>query len=272
MLRVLENCDYTQVIEMLLDIVMKYRNSLEKSKISGLGIKCLLKIHQILQQIISNIKIDKILLKLHLILCEFEKKNFGLESDDQTDQMIIRFIKNFIYELVKIKKEEIAGEYRLVEKHSIKDNYIKKWIRSILNTIDKDSKEINIANSSLTSNIGNNKNLNLNEGQIENNQIIDDNKIRNSEIKKSSPKKSQMININTNKNYDNNSNRNERESTVFLIFLNFQIENKVIKVNTVKDNINNKTSGNNLQSLIDYKNKLKELKDKDMVKIKFKYR
>lgn len=146
MLRLLENCDYTQVIEMLLDIVMKYKNSFEKSKISGLGIKCLLKIHQILEQIVNSIKLDKLLLKIHLIFCEFDRMNKGsLESENQTDQMIIRFIKNFIYEIVKIKREGIVGDYRLVEKHSDKDKYIKKWIKSILESLNSNNENNDIS-------------------------------------------------------------------------------------------------------------------------------
>jgi len=175
MLRVLENCEYTQVIEMLLDIVMKYRHASEKSKISGLGIKCLLKIHQILEQIINQLKIDKLLLKLHLIFVEFDQTNGGLESDNQTDQMIIRFVKNFIYELVKIKKEEIIVDYRLVDKHKNKDKYIKKWIRSILgsfedeNTNNQNNNYPSVNNSSNNNINGISNNLNLNKNEIDDN-------------------------------------------------------------------------------------------------------
>jgi len=183
MLRVLENCDYTQVIEMLLDVVMKYRHSLEKSKISGLGIKCLLKIHQILEQIIDQIKIDKLLLKVHLIFCDFEQTNGGLESENQTDQMIVRFIKNFVYELVKIKKEEIIVYYnRLVDKHPQKDKYIKKWIRSILSSFESETamkdKEKERVSSCITVNTersaaGSNSNINKNNSNMNKGNAID---------------------------------------------------------------------------------------------------
>jgi len=47
MLRILENCNYTEVITILLELVKKYRTHEMKSKISGLAIKCLLKINQV---------------------------------------------------------------------------------------------------------------------------------------------------------------------------------------------------------------------------------
>jgi len=47
MLRVLENCDYTDVISILIDLVKKYSNE-ENHRISGLAIKCLLKIKDVI--------------------------------------------------------------------------------------------------------------------------------------------------------------------------------------------------------------------------------
>jgi len=202
MLRVLENCDYTQVIEMLLDIVMKYRNSQDRSKISGLGIKCLLKIHQILEQIINEIRVDKLLLKIHLIFCEFDKSIYGLEPENQTDQMIIRFIKNFIYELVKIKKEEIVIDYRLVEKNIQNDKYIKKWIKSILSSFENEKTDkyivVNNKNNSEICNNSNNKEDNI--FKKSNNNNVRDNYI----LKNQSPNK--VININNTSNSCNNTN------------------------------------------------------------------
>lgn len=48
MLRLLENCNYTDVICALLDLVEKYYNMENCIKISGLAIKCLLKINQVI--------------------------------------------------------------------------------------------------------------------------------------------------------------------------------------------------------------------------------
>jgi hypothetical protein len=48
MLRVLENCNFTHVISVLLELVKKYRKSQVRVKISNLAIKCLLKINQVI--------------------------------------------------------------------------------------------------------------------------------------------------------------------------------------------------------------------------------
>lgn len=212
MLRLLENCDYTQVIEMLLDIVMKYKNSFEKSKISGLGIKCLLKIHQILEQIVNSIKLDKLLLKIHLIFCEFDRmNNGGLESENQTDQMIIRFIKNFIYEIVKIKREGIVGDYRLVERHSDKDKYIKKWIKSILASLNNnnDNNDFSTEMKGIT---------------VKKMDKSDSNSSRNDSKKISvSPLKKNMNSYHNNSNYNNvrNTINIDRDLSVRKIFFLF---------------------------------------------------
>ena len=52
--------------------------------------KCLLKIHQILDQIVKGIKMDKLLLKIHLIFCEFDRSYAGgLESENQESRFHI---------------------------------------------------------------------------------------------------------------------------------------------------------------------------------------
>ena len=51
--------------------------------------------------------------------------------------MVIRYIKNLINEIVKLKKESIVDDYtKGVDKHKIKDKYIKRWIRNILSSLN----------------------------------------------------------------------------------------------------------------------------------------
>jgi hypothetical protein len=48
MLRVLENCDYTDVISVLIELVKKYAKVVNaRQKITGLAIKCLVKIKDV---------------------------------------------------------------------------------------------------------------------------------------------------------------------------------------------------------------------------------
>ena len=129
MLRILENCNSTNVILVLLDLIKTYRTKGEKSKVAGLAIKCLLKVNQNLSTIINSISVDKILLQIHILLIDFEQTQPDLTPKTQTDQMIIRFIKNLINDLCKIKLQKIVLDYDLVKNHGVNDKYIIKWIK-----------------------------------------------------------------------------------------------------------------------------------------------
>jgi hypothetical protein len=51
--------------------------------------------------------------------------------------MLIRYIKNLISEIVKLKKESVIQDYmRGVELHDNCDKYIKTWIKNILCSIN----------------------------------------------------------------------------------------------------------------------------------------
>ena len=144
MLRILENCNSTNVILVLLDLIKTYRTKGEKSKVAGLAIKCLLKVNQNLATIINSISVDKILLQIHILLIDFEQTQPDLTPKTQTDQMIIRFIKNLINDLCKIKSSKIILDYDLVKKHGVNDKYIIKWIKNNLNIILNFDKNTNL--------------------------------------------------------------------------------------------------------------------------------
>ena len=58
--------------------------------------------------------------------------------------MIIRFIKNLINDLCKIKSSKIILDYDLVKKHGVNDKYIIKWIKNNLNIILNFDKNTNL--------------------------------------------------------------------------------------------------------------------------------
>ena len=166
MLRLLENCNPTEVIICLLDLIKKYRNNNEKNKLAGLAIKCLLKVNQNLKNIINEIKVDKILIEIHLVLIDFEQSSPGLIAKNQTDQMVIRFIKSIISDLVNLKRSKILEDYSNgVKNHEINDKYILKWIKNCLNVINKDN---NNNNNNNINNINNNNNINVSNVNVKN--------------------------------------------------------------------------------------------------------
>jgi hypothetical protein len=82
--------------------------------------------------------VDKILYQIHLLLTDFEFTNPNLAQNNQTDQMVIRYVKNLINELVKLRNEAIKLDYlKGVDRPDVKDKYIKKWIVNILASIEQ---------------------------------------------------------------------------------------------------------------------------------------
>ena len=176
MLRVLENCDTTSVILSLLEIVKQNQNNKESTLLCNLAMKCLFKVTQNINTIINKIQLDKILLQMHLLTYNFDKLSNGKETNSQNNIMIIRFIKNLIIDLVKIKKRKILEDYnKSILNNQYKDKYIYNWIMSALETLDyTENDEDNFANNDLS------KSTNMRSSSTNMNK----NRINNSDIKK----------------------------------------------------------------------------------------
>ena len=135
MLRILENCDTTSVIMSLLELIKEYQIKEDKN-LTSLAIKCLLKTTHNLSNQIDNIKIDKILLQIHLLMLSLQKNNPDLAIKTQINSMIVKTLKNIINDLVSLKKETILEEYsKSVKNHILNDNFILGWIKSSLEKI-----------------------------------------------------------------------------------------------------------------------------------------
>jgi hypothetical protein len=77
------------------------------------------------------------LYKIHVLLTDFELTNPNLIQNDSTDQMVIRYIKNLVNELVKLRNEAIKLDYlKGVDRPDVKDKYMKKWIINILASME----------------------------------------------------------------------------------------------------------------------------------------
>jgi hypothetical protein len=70
MLRLLENCDNTIMFCVLFRLLRVYREDANHKKIPGLIIKCLMKLHKVLEKLIDRIQIDKILVVIHEYLLD----------------------------------------------------------------------------------------------------------------------------------------------------------------------------------------------------------
>ena len=207
MLRVIENCNTTSVFLVLLEIIKQNQNNII---LSNLAIKCLLKFTVNIQSIINTLKLDKILLKMHLIIYDKLSKN-KIEESSLNDILIIKFIKNFIINIVKIKKEEIMEDYnKSVANSQYKNNYIYKWIKNGLKLVACSKSEQKF------------KELNKDRAKNSNNSIktkkensVD--KILNNKLNKTPNGKSdnKKYNIKTKRMHNNSFNLNLTKSSIF---------------------------------------------------------
>lgn len=100
--------------------------------------KCLLKTTQNLKLNIDNIKIDKVLLQIHLLLLTLQKKNQDSNKKNHNN-LVINTVKNMVEDFVKLKKDKILEEYsKSVKNHEINDKYILNWIKSMLEKKEKE--------------------------------------------------------------------------------------------------------------------------------------
>jgi hypothetical protein len=126
-------------------------------------------VNQNLKNIINEIKVDKILLEIHLVLIDFEQTQPGLIAKNQTDQMVLRFIKSIISDLVNLKRTKILDDYSNgVKNHEINDKYILKWIKNFLNVINKDNNNDNNNNNINVKNYNSVQNKNNNQHDFTN--------------------------------------------------------------------------------------------------------
>ena len=135
MLRVLENCNTTLVITVLLELLKEFHEKDDKNLIS-LTIKCLLKTTHNLSENINNIQIDRILLQIHLLLLNLQRNNPDMNIKTPNNTLIINTVKNIVGDFVKLKKEKILEDYsKSVKNHQLNDKYLLKWIKVALEKV-----------------------------------------------------------------------------------------------------------------------------------------
>ena len=131
MLRCLENCNKTAIFCVLFNLLRRHKDNPAQVKLPGLIIKCLLKLSKILEKLIEDLEIERVLSVIHLYLISINH-----EKKTSNDEMGIRIVKTLVHEMVKVKRHSILDAYRVVERHEVKDKHLLRWIKIILNTID----------------------------------------------------------------------------------------------------------------------------------------
>ena len=135
---------------------------------------------------------------MHIIVHTYEQLYPELKNKQQTDDIILRFIRNFINNTVKLKQKEILDIYNdSIKKSDKEDKYIIYWIKNCLDNINKNEKSMSLN----ISNISNMDNFNSNSN-------IEDKKEKEKEIEN----KIKEIEIENKKENDTENNSNTNES------------------------------------------------------------
>mmetsp|Transcript_39875 Transcript_39875/g.52191 ORF Transcript_39875/g.52191 Transcript_39875/m.52191 type:complete len:145 (-) Transcript_39875:1186-1620(-) len=99
MLRCLENCNKTSIFCVLFNLLRRHKDNAVQAKLPGLIIKCLLKLSKILEKLIDELEIERVLICIHLYLISINHEN-----KSSNDEMGIRIVKTLVHEMVKVKR------------------------------------------------------------------------------------------------------------------------------------------------------------------------
>lgn len=125
MLMLLKNCNPTQAFCGLIELFYKHREEASTNKLSGLIVKCILKLTKVISTLIPILDVGELLVCIHeYLLCE--------ESQNPQSEIGTKIAKTIISELVKVKKESIWDCYNKVGEHQKEDVLIKRWIAIII--------------------------------------------------------------------------------------------------------------------------------------------
>ena len=176
---VIEYCDITKNIEIIIDLEKKYRK--ENPKLAEYSARCLIIVTQYVKKFWNELNYNIIFGKINEIIEDFISEDNAIPSKEKTDQTILITLKNLINEISKSKNEKILDDYNnwIKESNINNEKYILNWIKESLNRINI-NKNINVDNFQINDN-----NNNENDEENDNEHIIVGNKRKSlNEIKK----------------------------------------------------------------------------------------
>ena len=128
-MRILENADCNIVYSILFELLTINRRNEAYTKTMGLIVKCILKLTKSVENFLSELKIEDLLLRFHFYLLEFGKDSYSFGDD-----IGIKAIKTILNELIKNVGEKIWFFYSAIRNHNEKDHFLKKL--NIFNFLD----------------------------------------------------------------------------------------------------------------------------------------
>ena len=136
MYRIIEYCDKTNILSILIEQEKINRNT--QTKLAEFSARCIRRITEGMEKYINLINVSKILINIHEFFISYEETQPDLQIKTQTDQLIIITLKGLLSAITKLLGDKIIVCYNKgVELHKVKDKYIKRWIKSDLDGINK---------------------------------------------------------------------------------------------------------------------------------------
>ena len=126
MLRILEHCRPTRIFVVLIRLLTKYKSGTTLQKMTGLIIRCLLKLTKIMASLIHQIEAEKLLVAMHEYLVQ--------SKPCSPDDVGSKTLKTILAEVVKLQGAGIWQAYDEVKKHSTPDVLIEKWIKAMISS------------------------------------------------------------------------------------------------------------------------------------------
>ncbi|KAL4477492.1 hypothetical protein ABPG74_002642 [Tetrahymena malaccensis] len=129
MLRVLENGEINNMLQILFDLLIFYRRKSEYSKYIAIIIRCILKLAKVLRDDIKEVNLDSLFIKFHQYISEFNHEN------QRSDDIGVKAVKTMIDQIAKaVDIPVLMQHYKVLESQPIKDQQIIKMIEIISNT------------------------------------------------------------------------------------------------------------------------------------------
>ena len=144
MIRVIDYCNPSNTIHIIFEQILI--NRYNKPKYIEYYCKCLMLLIHNMKDICDKINISNVLFDISEFLTDFNKNQPKVQIYKIMNNKLFITIKEFVYEIVEIRKDKIINDYNNYIKMKKKDNKninndknIKTWINDVLKTLDKDS-------------------------------------------------------------------------------------------------------------------------------------
>lgn len=118
LIKVLDFSQTNAMFDIMFKLLTTYKSS-PNTKLTGILIKCILKLAKTIQTMRDEINLEKLLWSIHEYLTSNGSAN---------EELGLKAMKTIVNEIVKILGEDIHNVYSIISEHHIDDAYMAEWI------------------------------------------------------------------------------------------------------------------------------------------------